>query len=100
MMAVAEAEGDDYEDAGDEWIVYTAYDKMQDVVKGLEAQGIEVKGSELTMVPNTPTELELSDARKVQRLIDKLEELDDVQNVYTSMSVSDEVAEALDADEE
>ena len=100
MMAVAEAEGDDYEDAGDEWIVYTAYDKMQDVVKGLEAQGIEVKGSELTMVPNTPTELELSDAKKVQRLIDKLEELDDVQNVYTSMSVSDEVAEALDADEE
>ena len=100
MMAVAEAEGDDYEDAGDEWIVYTAYDKMQDVVKGLEAQGIEVKGSELTMVPNTSTELELSDAKKVQRLIDKLEELDDVQNVYTSMSVSDEVAEALDADEE
>ena len=55
MMAVAEAGGEDYEDAGEEWIVWTAYDKMQDVQKGLEAQGIEVKGSELTMVPTTPT---------------------------------------------
>ena len=54
MMAVAEAGGNDYEDAGDQWIVWTAYDKMQDVQKGLEAQGIEVKGSELTMVPTTP----------------------------------------------
>lgn len=95
MMAVAEADGEDYEDAGDQWIVYTAYDKMQDVQRALEAQGIEVKGSELTMVPTTPTELELADAKKVQRLSDRLEELDDVQNVYTTMSVSDEVAEKL-----
>ena len=95
MMAVAEADGEDYEDAGDQWIVYTAYDKMQDVQRALEAQGIEVKGSELTMVPTTPTELALADAKKVQRLSDRLEELDDVQNVYTTMSVSDEVAEKL-----
>ncbi|MDD6359915.1 YebC/PmpR family DNA-binding transcriptional regulator [Parafannyhessea umbonata] len=98
MMAVAEAGGEDYEDAGDQWIVYTAYDKMQDVQKALEAQGIECKGSELTMVPNTPTKLELADAKKVQRLIDRLEELDDVQNVYTTMEVSDEVAAQLDED--
>ena len=81
MMAVAEAEGEDYDDNGDEWIVWTAYDKMQDVHKALEAQGIEVKGSELTMVPTTPTAVSVSDAKKVQRLIDRLEELDDVQNV-------------------
>lgn len=98
MMAVAEAEGDDYENAGDQWIVYTAYDKMQAVEAALKAQGIEVKGSELTMVPTTPTELGLNDAKKVQRLVDRLEELDDVQNVYTTMSVSDEVAAQLDED--
>ncbi len=98
MMAVAEAEGEDYEDAGEQWIVYTPYDRMQDVQRGLEAQGIEVKGSELTMVPNTPNNLELNDAKKVQRLVDRLEDLDDVQNVYTTMEVSDEVAEQLDED--
>ena len=97
-MAVLEADGEDYEDAGDEWIVWTAYDNMQEVHKALEGQGIEVKGSELTMIPNTPTNLELSDAKKVQRLIDRLEELDDVQSVYTTMEVSDEVAAQLDED--
>ena len=99
MMAVMEAGGDDYEDAGDEWIVWTAYDQMNNVVKGLEAQGIEVKGSELTRVPTTPTSVSVSDAKKVQRLADRLEELDDVQNVYNTMDVTDEIAEALDAED-
>ena len=96
MLAVAEAEGEDYDDNGDEWIVWTAYDKMQDVHKALEAQGIEVKGSELTMVPTTPTAVSVSDAKKVQRLIDRLEELDDVQNVYHTMEMTDEIAAALE----
>ena len=50
MMAVAEAGGEDYEDAGEQWIVDCL---RQDAGRqsGLEAQGIEVKGSELTMVP-------------------------------------------------
>ena len=96
MMAVAEAEGEDYDDNGDEWIVWTAYDKMQDVHKALEAQGIEVKGSELTMVPTTPTTVSVSDAKKVQRLIDRLEELEDVQNVYHTMEMTDEIAAALE----
>ena len=96
MMAVAEAEGEDYDDNGDEWIVWTAYDKMQDVHKALKAQGIEVKGSELTMVPTTPTAVSVSDAKKVQRLIDRLEELDDVQNVYHTMEMTDEIAAALE----
>ena len=96
MLAVAEAGGDDYEDAGDEWIVLTAYDSMQAVQKALEEQGIEIKGSELTRVPTTPTAVSVSDARKVQRLADRLEDLVDVQNVYTSMDVTDEIAAALE----
>ena len=96
MLAVAEAGGDDYEDAGDEWIVWTAYDAMIDVVKGLEEQGIEVKGSELTRVPTTPTTVSVNDAKKVQRLADRLDELEDVQNVYNTMDITDEIAEALD----
>ena len=96
MMAVAEAGGEDYEDAGDEWIVWTAYDKMQDVQKSLEEQGIEVKGSELTMVPTTPTQVSVADAKKVQRLVDRLDELEDVQNVYHTMDMTDEIVAALD----
>ena len=96
MMAVAEAGGDDYEDAGEQWIVWTAYDKMQDVQKALEAQGIEVKGSELTMVPTTPTQVTVADAKKVQRLVDRLDELEDVPNVYNTREMTDEIVAALD----
>ena len=96
MMAVAEAGGDDYEDAGDERIVWTADDNMQTVAKALEDQGIEVKGSELTRVPTTPTSVSVTDAKKVQRLADRLDELEDVQNVYNTMDVTDEIAAALD----
>ncbi len=98
MMAVAEAGADDYEDNGDDWTVWTAATDLNAVRKGLEAQGIEVKGSELTMVPTTPTSVSVSDAKKVMRLIDRLEELDDVQNVYHTMEMTDEIADALEED--
>ena len=96
MMAVAEAGGEDYEDAGDEWVVWTNPGDLMAVSKALTAQGIEVKGSELTMVPTTPTEVSGADAKKVQRLVDRLEELDDVQDVYHTMDMTDEVIAALE----
>lgn len=96
MMAVAEAGGDDYEDAGDEWVVTTAPSDLMAVKKALEEQGIEVKGAEMTMEPTTPTSVSVVDARKVMRLIDKLEELEDLQNVYHTMDITDEIAAALE----
>ena len=98
MMAVAEAGGNDYEDADEEWIVYTAPSDLMAVKKGLEDQGIEVKGAEMTMEPTTPAQVSVSDAKKVMRLIDKLEELEDLQSVYHAMDITDEIAAALDED--
>lgn len=96
MLAVAEAGGEDYEDAGEEWIVWTTANEVMAVSKALEEQGVQVKGSETTMVPTTPTEVSGADAKKVQRLIDRLEELDDVQDVYSTMDMTDEVIAALE----
>ena len=66
------------------------------VKKALEAQGIEVKGAELTMEPTTPQAVTVDEARKVMRLVDKLEDLEDVQDVYHTMDMTDEIIEALD----
>ena len=96
MMAVAEAGGDDYEDADDEWIVYTAPSDLMAVKAALEEQGVETKGAEMIMVATTPATVSVNDAKKVMRLIDKPEELEDLQNVYHTMDITDEIAEALD----
>ena len=95
-MAVIEAGGDDYEDAGDEWVIYTVPSDLMAVKKGLEEQGIEVKGAEMTMIPTTPAAVSVVDAKKVMRLIDNLEALEDLQNVYHTMDITDEIAAALE----
>ena len=95
-MAVIEAGGDDYEDADEEWIVYTQPSDLMAVKKALEEQGVQVKGAEMTMEATTPTAVSVADAKKVMRLIDKLEELEDLQNVYHTMDITDEIAEALE----
>ncbi len=96
MMAVAEAGGDDYEDAEDEWIVYTGPTDLAAVKDALHEQGVETKGAELIMVPTNPSEVTVSDAKKVMRLIDRLEELEDLQAVYHTADITDEIAEQLD----
>ncbi|MEG0070790.1 MAG: YebC/PmpR family DNA-binding transcriptional regulator [Raoultibacter sp.] len=96
MMAVAEAGGADYEDAEDEWIVYTAPTDLMAVKRALEEAGTATKGAEMIMVPTTPAQVSVSDAKKVMRLIDRLEDLEDLQNVYHAMEMTEEIAEALD----
>ncbi|NPD31645.1 YebC/PmpR family DNA-binding transcriptional regulator [Eggerthellaceae bacterium zg-1084] len=96
MLAVAEAGGDDYEDAEAEWVVYTAPTALMATKNALEAAGIATHGAELTMIPTTPTQVEPKDAPKVMRLIDKLEDLEDIQSVYHTMDMTDEVVEALE----
>lgn len=96
MLAVAEAGGDDYEDADEEWIVSTGPTDLMAVKKALDEAGITTKGAELIMEPTTPNQMTVSDAKKVMRLIDKLEELEDLQNVYHSMEMTEEIAAALD----
>lgn len=98
MMAVAEAGGDDYEDAEDEWVVYTAPSSLMAVKNALEEQGVQTKGAEMIMEATNPAEVSVSDAKKVMRLIDKLEELEDLQNVYHTADITDEIAEQLDAE--
>lgn len=96
MLAVAEAGGNDYDDAEDQWIVYTAPGDLMAVKKGLQEQGIETSGAEFVMEPTTPTTVSVSDAKKVMRLVDRLEELEDLQSVFHTMDITDEIAEALD----
>ncbi|MDO8964884.1 MAG: YebC/PmpR family DNA-binding transcriptional regulator [Coriobacteriia bacterium] len=97
LMAVMEAGGEDLEDNDEEFVVVTAANDMMAVKTALEAAGIEVKGAELSMRPTTPAAVTAETAKKVFRLIDVLEESDDVQDVYHNMEMTEELAAALDA---
>lgn len=71
--------------------VYTAPEAFVDVVEAFEAKGIKPTNAEVSMVPSTEAELDADNAAKCMRMIDALEDLDDVQNVYHNASFPDDV---------
>ncbi|MFA5843326.1 MAG: YebC/PmpR family DNA-binding transcriptional regulator [Coriobacteriia bacterium] len=97
LLAVADAGGDDLEDNDEEYVVVTAPGEVLRVKDALEAAGIAVRGAELSMRPVTPVAVSVETAKKVLRLVDTLEESDDVQDVYHNMEMTEEIATALDA---
>ena len=61
----------------------------------LDAAGFAAESADVAMIPSTEAELDLDAAQKVVKLIDMLEDLDDVQNVYSNASISDDIMEQL-----
>jgi YebC/PmpR family DNA-binding regulatory protein len=79
---------------GDETVtIYTEPSELDAVRRALTAKKLEVVRAENTLVPKTKVELGEKEGIQTLRLIDRLEDLDDVQNVYTNADISDEVAE-------
>jgi YebC/PmpR family DNA-binding regulatory protein len=98
MLAALEAGAEDMEDQGDTWQVTTAPGDLTGVRAGLEAAGIVVESADLSLIPTTTVALESeADARKVLRLIDLLEDHDDVQAVYANFDVPDELLQTVEA---
>lgn len=76
--------------------VITSAESFYEVKAALSAAGLPPEHAEITMTPSISVSLELEDAQKVLALIDMLEELDDVQNVYTNADFSEEVMAQLE----
>ena len=75
--------------------VTTAWEDLVNVKEAMVAAGHEPENAEVTMQASTSVDLELEDAQKVMKLIDMLEDLDDVQKVHTNADFSDEVMAQL-----
>ena len=86
---------EDIEDAEDHLILTTAMEDFGNMQKKLDEMGIEAESSELQRVPNVRRELDVSTAQKALRMIEALEEDDDVQNVYHDLEMTDELEKAL-----
>jgi len=92
MEIALEAGAEDIEAYDDGSIdVTTAWEDFSSVKDALESAGLEPDGGEVTMVASTTVPVDLEGAQKLMALVEMLEDLDDVQNVYTNVDIPDEV---------
>jgi YebC/PmpR family DNA-binding regulatory protein len=99
MLAAIEAGAEDVADQGDTWDITTAPTDFIKVRDTLTEAGITMASSDLTMVATTAVPLaNEADARKVLRVLDALEDNDDVQNVYANFDIPDEIFQAVAAE--
>jgi YebC/PmpR family DNA-binding regulatory protein len=96
MLAALEAGAEDIRDVGDQWFeVITSPGDLQKVRASLEAAGLELESADITQLPSTTVAVGEADARKLLRLIDALDDLDDVQAVFANYDIDDEVMERV-----
>jgi YebC/PmpR family DNA-binding regulatory protein len=91
LAAAAEAGADDVRRTDDGWEVVSPAKEFARVRKSIADSGLQIERSELTMLPQSTVPLDASGARPVLRMMDAIEELEDIQEVYTNFDVPDEV---------
>ena len=97
MLAVLDAGAEEINDLGDSFEVVSEPTDLVPVRTALQEAGIEYDSAESSLVPTMTVPVDEDAARKVFKLIDALEDCDDVQNIYANFDVSDEVLAAIDA---
>lgn len=96
MSAALEAGAEDIERDGDSWRVLTDSSVVYDVKDALEAAGIDVQSAESTMVSSTTIEVtDIEDAKQILRIMDMLEDNDDVQDVFANFDIDDALMQEL-----
>ncbi len=96
LAAVLEAGAEDVNDQGESLEIVSEAGDLVAVRTALQAAGIDYESADVSFVPSTQVDLDAEAAGKVFRLIDALEDSDDVQNVYANYDVSDEVMELVE----
>jgi YebC/PmpR family DNA-binding regulatory protein len=97
LEATLEAGAEEVNDLGEAFEVVSEATDLIAVRSALQEAGLDYDSAEASFIPSMQVELDVDGATKVFRLIEALEDLDDVQNVFANFDVSDEVMEALDA---
>ncbi len=95
METVLEAGAEDVRNEGTEYDVVTALEDFESVRRAIEEKAIPVELAEVTMIPQSTVPLNREQAEKMLKLMDVLEENEDVQNVYANFDIPDDILEAL-----
>ncbi len=95
-LEIIDAGAENIEDNDDTFEVTCAVEDFGKLQKKLEELGVKIESAELQRIPNDTKILDLDAAQKVLRIIDEFEEIDDVQNVYHNLEMTDELMNALE----
>jgi YebC/PmpR family DNA-binding regulatory protein len=98
LSAALEAGAEDIEDRGDVMVVTTDPSDMVKVRTALQSAEIDYEAADVEFVPSMHVQVDAPTARKVIALIDALEDLDDVQNIYSNFDMSPEVLAEIEQD--
>lgn len=97
MMAALEAGAEDVTDEGEVYEVVTNYAELHTVAENLKAAGYSYESAEITMLADNKVQInDLETAKKVMLLFDSLDDLDDVQEVYSNFDIPEDILEQLD----
>jgi transcriptional/translational regulatory protein YebC/TACO1 len=91
MMAALDGGAEDVEESGDQWEIISSPSDLNTVRIALEAAGVTVDQAEVTQLPSTTVPLDAKKARQVLRIVDALDDLDDVQSVYANFDIPEDV---------
>lgn len=89
LTAAADAGASDVSKDGDDWQIVCEMSDFGEVRKSIEASILKLESAELTMLPITTVQIEPEPAQKVIGMLEALDDLDDVQNVYTNFEISE-----------
>ena len=99
MEATIDAEPEDIVDEGEVFEIISDPNAVVDVRKAVQDAGIDYDSAEVSFKPDFTQAVDLDGARKLYKILDALEDLDDVQNVFSNADIPAEVAAALDGEE-
>ena len=99
LEVVLDAGAEEVNDLGEAFEIVSEAADFVEVRKAIQEAGIDYESAEASFKPSVEVPLDADGARKMIRVVEALEDSDDVQNVYTNVDISDEVLAELEADD-
>lgn len=100
LMAVLDAGAEEISNYGEIFEILSEPNDVVEVRKALQLAGVDYNSAEVQFVPSMKVAVDLETARKVMKLIDAIDDVDDIQAVYSNVDISPEIAAQLEAEDD
>ncbi|MCG8701888.1 MAG: YebC/PmpR family DNA-binding transcriptional regulator [Bacteroidales bacterium] len=96
QLEIIDAGVEEFETGEDVFVITTAMEDFGNMQKTLDDMGVEIENAQLERVPNNTETLSVEDSQKILKIVEEFEDIDDVQNVYHNLELTDELLAAME----